>query len=263
MKKNISYLRLINGDSREEIKKIESNSFDLIILDPPYIVTKAKWDQNDIIEQEFIKEIHRVLKDTGSLYVFCGIGEKSQSLIRWFPLFSEQLIFKDMITWKKQRGIGMRRGWLYTREEIMWFVKDNKKFVWNKENQYSNERRAFDIKKKGGAMVNRSKYKRLTNVWTDIFEVGYGSSPQKYNMVRSKLAHFTPKPVELIKRIILAHTKDGDTILDPFLGTGSTAIAALDIRRSFTGIELDKETLKSAEKRINEFENRENNLALF
>jgi len=50
-------------------------------------------------------------------------------LIRWFPIFNEKWYFKDLITWKKQRGMGMRKGWLYTREEIMWFVKDNKKFI--------------------------------------------------------------------------------------------------------------------------------------
>ena len=121
------------GDCRQLIKDIDDESIDLILTDPPYVgVVKDKWDQTEIIDGAFAKELLRVLKPSGSLYIWCGVGEKSQSLFRWYPIFNEHFHFKDLITWKKRRGIGMRKGWLYTREEIMWFVKDNKKFIWNK-----------------------------------------------------------------------------------------------------------------------------------
>src|SRR3990167_8975584 len=131
------------GDCFDLLKLIDSNSVDLIIIDPPYLTTKEKWDKTEIVNEELSRELFRVAKNSCSLYVWCGIGEKSQSLIRWFPIFNKDWYFKDLITWKKQRGIGMRKGWLYTREEIMWFVKDNKKFIWNTDNQYSKEKRPW------------------------------------------------------------------------------------------------------------------------
>ena len=166
------------GDCREVINDIEDDSIDLIILDPPYMVTREKWDKEEVINVDFVKSLYRVLKSTGNLYIWCGIGEKSQSLIRWFPLFQGLFTFKDLITWKKRRGIGTKRGWLYVREEIMWFVKDNKKFIWNKEWQYNhNEKNEF--KKGFSGYECLSKFKRFSNVWVDIPEILNNKQIQK------------------------------------------------------------------------------------
>jgi len=178
------------------------------------------------------------MKDTASLYVWCGIGEKSQSLIRWFPVFSVDFHFKDLITWKKRRGIGMRKGWLYTREEIMWFVKDNKKFVWNKEAQYGTEPNLF--KKGFSGYVCKSKFKRISNVWVDIPEV----------LGRKKIAHYTPKPAKALERIIMAHTKKGDIVLDCFAGSGTTGLACRALGRHFLLIELKLVFCKIAHQRL-------------
>jgi len=143
---------------------------DLIILDPPYGgVVKEKWDARHPLTKYFIEDLYRVLKETGSIYIWCGIGEKSQSLIEFFNLFKEsEFFFKDLITWKKQKGIGMRKGWLYTREECLWYVKNNKKFVWNKENQYLETHTGSNISK--AYMEKTGHGARITNVWTDITE---------------------------------------------------------------------------------------------
>ena len=229
--------KLIHGAWQNELLKVESNSVDLIIIDPPYLTTKEKWDNKEEVNLELSKQLFRIAKDNCSLYVWCGIGEKSQSLIRWFPMFSEQWFFKDLITWKKQRGIGMRKGWLYTREELMWFVKDNKQFIWNKENQYSEERRkrdgGKDIIKVSQNAFCKSLYKRWTNVWDDFTEQGADVLGKKY--------HFTPKPKKAIERIILAHTKEGDMILDCFLGSGTTMQVCNELNRNCIGIEKDLE----------------------
>ena len=189
----------------------------------------------------------RIAKSSCSLYVWCGIGEKSQSLIRWFPIFSKKWYFKDLITWKKQRGIGMRKGWLYTREECMWFAKNNKKFVWNKDNQYSEEKRPWNIYESGGKMVNKSEYKRITNVWNDVMEDGYGSCPKKYSQQRY---HFTPKPVQAMERIIGVHTKEGDLIFDCFAGSGTTGVAAQNLNRNYILIEKEAEYVEICKERL-------------
>ena len=175
------------------MKNIPDNSVDLIIVDPPYLTTKESWDQDEVVTPHVIEELFRVSKPSASIYIWCGIGEKSQSLIRWFPLFDKSWHFKDLITWKKQRGMGSRRGWLYTREEIMWFVKDNKQFIWNKDHQYGDVKRG----KMGFSNVPKNENKRLTNVWDDVLENLY--SMGKF---QKELLHFTPKPIKALERII-------------------------------------------------------------
>jgi site-specific DNA-methyltransferase (adenine-specific) len=219
--------QVILGDCHEKILDIPDESIDLIIIDPPYLTTKEEWDQKEVVTLDLSKQLFRIAKQNCSLYVWCGIGEKSQSLIRWFPIFSEMWYFKDLVTWKKQRGIGMRKGWLYTREEVMWFVKDNGRFVWNKEFQYDlSDKRLFSLPN------NRSDFKRWTNVWTDIVEIAGG-------MKSSPFGHFTPKPEKAIERIIQLHTTDGDTVFDCFAGSGTTGVVAQRMNRNFILIEKE------------------------
>lgn len=230
--------KIIQGDCLEVMKNIPNNSVDLICIDPPYMTTKENWDKKEAINEELSKELYRIAKDSCSLYCWCGIGEKSQSLIRWFPIFHKDWYFKDLITWKKSRGIGMRKGWLYTREECMWFVKDNKKFIWNKENQYDlTDKRLFSLPN------NKSDYKRWTNVWTDIKELA-GS------MKSNPFQHFTSKPHELIERIIKVHTKQNDIVLDCFMGSGTTAVACKQLGRNFIGIELEQSYINISNERL-------------
>jgi site-specific DNA-methyltransferase (adenine-specific) len=230
--------KLIHGTWQEELPKIDNNSVDLIIIDPPYIVTKERWDKDEVVNYDLSKELFRIAKNTCSLYVWCGIGEKSQSLIRWFPIFKSDWYFKDLITWKKQRGIGMRKGWLYTREELMWFVKDKKNFIWNVENQYNQQctkkRDKYGQKVGQNGKLPVSIYKRWTNIWEDITEMG------KESMLLDT-PHFTPKPITYIKRIILAHTKQNDLVLDCFLGSGTTMKACNELHRNCIGIEKEFE----------------------
>jgi len=253
-KKNI-YFQTSNGilycgDCLEVMKGFPGESVDLIIIDPPYLTTNEKWDKREVVNKALSEELFRIAKDSCSLYVWCGIGEKSQSLIRWFPIFNKDWHFKDLITWKKSRGIGMRRGWLYTREEIMWFVKNNKKFIWNKEEQYSSEKRKmYGFYKNGKLMQERMKspYKRFTNVWVDIFEITFYNCKEFRNY---RKLHFTPKPIKAIERIIKLHTKENDLVLDPFLGSGTTALACERLNRKWIGIEINEEYCKIAKERI-------------
>jgi DNA modification methylase len=213
---------LHNLDCQEFIKSIPGNTYQLIIIDAPYgKCTNAKWDEKTFeFTQEFLTDLYRVLTDEGSIYVHCGIGEKSNSLMLWFNQFNNVFHFKEMINWKKNRGMGMRRGWLQINEQILWFVKDNKKFIWNKNQQYSTEKRPFNIVKKGGEMVNKSEYKRLTNCWIDINEVGMGKSPKKFKEIKKNIHHFTPKSPLLSNRMIKLHCQPDSKIFIPFAGSG-------------------------------------------
>lgn len=229
---------------------------DLIINDPPYYkVVKDGWDNEwDTLEQyldwvaEWLRLEKAILKDTGSLYIWGGVGERGDSIIH-IKLLADRLglYFKDWITWSKSRGIGQRKGWLYTREELLWYVRDNKKFIWNTEHQYSNERRKRDQGLPDGIFrpgqngkPPKSPYKRLTNVWTDISENGP-------DVLRK--SHTTPKPIKAIERIILAHTNPGDIVLDPFLGSGTTCEVCKKLDRHCIGIEKDPIIFNEAKER--------------
>jgi len=226
-------------------KWVEDSVIDLIIIDPPYLTTSESWDQEEVVSEELSQELFRIAKSSCSLYCWCGIGEKSQSLIRWFPIFSKLWKFKDLITWKKKRGLGMRKGWLQAREEIMWFVKDNKQFIWNKEFQYSDEKQSgkfgFENLKEG---YTSSEFKRIPLIWTDI------SSQMKGNRI-----HFTPKPQKAIERIILAHTKENDVVFDCFVGSGTTCVAAKKLNRQYIAGDSDERYVNITKERLKKLTN--------
>ncbi|WP_185819941.1 DNA-methyltransferase [Salibacterium salarium] len=230
--------RIYQRDCIEGMRMIPDESVDLVATDPPYVnVVGEDWDKENVFTDELVSEMRRVLKPSGSIYVWCGIGEKSRSLVDFIQILDKQLNFKDLITWKKQRGIGMRKGWLYTREECLWYVKDNKKFIWRRDNQYNKEdKRAFSLPN------NKSDYKRWTNIWTDVKEVAGGMKSAQY--------HPTQKPVELMERIINLHTYENEVVLDCFMGSGTTAVAALRTNRNFVGFELEPEYVQIANQRL-------------
>jgi len=229
--------QIICGNCLEVMKDWPDGCVDLVLTDPPYLTTKEVWDKKEVVSEELSRELFRIAKPSCSLYCWCGIGEKSQSLIRWFPTFSKLWKFKDLITWKKQRGIGMQKGWLYTREEIMWFVKDNKQFAWNKKFQYGDELNQFKVGMKGTKV---HPYKRISDVWIDI--------PEK--LTRNTKVHFTPKPLKAIERIILVHTKENDVIFDCFAGSGTTCVAAKMLGRRYIGIDISPEYCQITRERL-------------
>lgn len=243
-------IKLIHGDIFDNFDQIDDNSIDLIILDPPYLTTSEKWDKKEIVNNILVEQLFKKAKDSCSLYIWCGIGEKSQSLIRWFPLFSKLFYFKDLITWKKQRGIGMRKGWLYTREEIMWLVKDNSKFVWNKSYQYSTEK--YDELWAKRLKKEDFPYKRATNVWTDIKEETLSGICGIKDIDKKDILHFTPKPLLAMERIIKVSSNENDLVLDCFMGSGATGVVCKKLNRNFIGVEIHKDYYELSKKRIEE-----------
>lgn len=238
---------LFNETWQNQLPKIPNETFDLIIIDPPYLTTSESWDQQEVVNETLAEELLRVAKPNCSLYVWCGIGEKSQSLIRWFPLFTRGgWKFKQNVVWAKQRGIGMIKGWLFTQEHLMWFVKDNKKFVWNKEEQYSEIERPKTTKPFDSKYTAKSPNYRISNVWTDIKEESWNTAHKSYRNV----GHFTPKPEKAIERIIKLHTQPNDLILDCFAGSGTTGYCAEKLGRNSIMIEMNPEYCELIESRM-------------
>jgi len=243
--------KLILGDCVNEIKNLESNSIDLCIADPPYgNLLKEDWDKignYKKFSEVWLNQIKRVLKDDGSIYVWCSIGPKSSSLLDIANILRTDWIFQDMIVWNKQRGRGNRKGWLFTREEILWATK-TKDYKWYKDYQYSTVKYHESWIKRLGKENN--PYKRATNVWSDIEEVSIEMARESGGRGKRELQHPAQKPVVAMKRIILAHTIENDTILDPFMGSSPVGLACEELNRNYIGIEKDEKYYELCKKKL-------------
>ena len=242
--------KIINGDSIKELKKIPNESFDLIFADPPYNLqlrnklirpdrskveaVNDEWDQfesfkaYDEFTENWLKECKRVLKKNGSIWVIGSyhniyrVGAKIQDLGFW--------ILNDVV-WNKNNPMPNFRGTRFTNahETLIWASKDkNSKYTFNYQSL---------------KCLNDDLQMRST--WN--LPICNGNERLKE---KGKKVHSTQKPESLLHRILLASTNKNDLILDPFLGSGTTAVVAKKLGRIFYGIEKDKKYFNAANKRL-------------
>ena len=242
--------KIINGDSLKELKKIPDESFDLIFADPPYNLqlrnklirpdrskVKAvndKWDQfesfktYDEFTNDWLLECKRLLKKNGSIWVIGSyhnifrVGAKIQDLGFW--------ILNDVI-WNKNNPMPNFRGTRFTNahETLIWASKEkNSKYTFNYQS----------LKCLNDDIQMRSNWN---------LPICNGAERLKKN---GKKIHSTQKPESLLHRVLLASSNKGDMILDPFLGSGTTATVAKKLGRNYYGIEKEKNYFKAAEERL-------------
>ncbi len=243
--------KISNGNSLEILKKIPDKTFDLVFADPPYNMqigeklkrpddskvngVNDKWDQflnfkqYDDFSKVWLKECKRILKDNGSMWVIgtyhniFRLGYHIQNLNYW--------ILNDVI-WRKNNPMPNFKGTRFTNahETLIWASKNKKsKYTFNYQS----------LKCLNDDLQMRSD-------WT--LPICNGMERLKKN---GKKVHSTQKPEALLHRIILATTNKGDTIFDPFLGTGTSAVVAKKLGRNYFGIEKDKKYFSAAYNRIN------------
>ena len=243
--------KLILGDSFEELKTIKKNTVDMIFADPPYFlsgdgiscsggkmvsVNKGEWDKKIGIEEkhqfnrEWIRLCYDVLKDEGTIWI-SGTLHNIYSI----GMALEQEGFKiiNNITWRKLNpppNISCRY-FVHSTETILWAKKDIKKAKHKFNYQLMRELN-------GG--------KQAKDVWESSL-----TKPSEKKCGK----HPTQKPMAILEKLILASTDEGDLILDPFNGSGTTGIVANKLKRKYIGIDLEKEYLDITIKRK---ENKEN-----
>ena len=243
--------KLINGDSLKELKKIPDETFDLIFADPPYnlqlrseltrpdrskvLAVNDNWDKfenfkkYDDFTYAWLSECKRVLKKHGAIWVIGSyhnifrVGTAIQNLGFW--------ILNDVI-WNKNNPMPNFRGTRFTNahETLIWASKCEKsKYTFNYQS----------LKCLNDDLQMRSN-------WS--LSICNGSERLKKN---GKKVHSTQKPESLLHRILLATSNKGDLILDPFLGSGTTAAVAKKLGRNYYGIEQEKNYFKAAKERLN------------
>lgn len=242
------------GSCLEVLKAYKDNTFDCIFADPPYrlsnngftchsgkrtSVNKGKWDKSKGIEndleftKDWLTECKRVLKPSGTIWIsgtyhsiyLCGAALQ----------FLGFHILNDICWFKPNAPPNIScRYFTSSHETLLWAKKDKKAKHYFNYKLMKNGIWNDDLKKENSQM---------RSVWSI-------TSPKKLEKKHGK--HPTQKPIELLKRIILASTKEGDLILDPFCGSSTTGIAANILKRRFVGIDIDKKYIQLSIKRFKE-----------
>ena len=244
--------RLIAGDFFEVAPYLPGESADLLILDPPYNLTKSygghafrKRDQADYADWfgSILEVVRPLLKPTASVYA-CADWRTSAII---HPLLESMFEVRNRITWEREKGRGARTNWKNNAEDI-WFCTVSSEYYFNADAVKLKRRVRAPYRDAGVAkdwwLESGGQY-RLThasNIWTDL-TVPFWSMPENTD-------HPTQKPEKLIAKLILASSKEGSFVIDPFLGSGTTAVVANKLNRRWSGVEINVEYLCWALRRL-------------
>jgi len=225
-------------DCLEYLKGLPNNSVDLVVTDPPYNISQKQdlvydgrhirknfgdWDYG-FDPVPVMKELKRVLKPTGQIYVFCS----TEQIAIYMRIFQESWFFRNLLVWSKTNPPPRlsKTNWVFANEYIVYAI--NEKVKLNKV--------TFNFPSQG--------------VMKNIFVTALLTGRERLRSPEGGSVHPTQKPLAVLKRLIDVSSKPGDVVLDPFMGVGSTAVAAKTLKRNFLGCELDKTYVSFANKRI-------------
>lgn len=223
--------KLLQGDSVELAKKIPNESIDLILTDIPFNISKennfktmkdrtgrngidfGEWDKG--FDESCLSDFVSKLKKGGSLVTFCAFEQYGLLL----NILNNKLILKDRFIWEKTNPMPRNRDRRYISniELCLWFVKVGEKWTFNRQNDN------YD-----GCVLR--------------YPSESGGGFKRY--------HPCQKNVKMLEELIRRHSNENDIVLDPFMGSGATGVAALNLNRNFIGIELDENYFKTAKERI-------------
>lgn len=234
--------KIINGDAIDKLRTLSSNSFDLICVDPPYNMDKADWDSygNGKSFAEWAKpwliECKRVLKDSGSIYLF-GINRMLSHIQHVFDELGME--YRNWIVWDTIQGAGGGL-WVNRHEAILYYSKTRE--TYEDSDSVKLERHEENVREYKG---REYFFKNPSNVWR---------FPCVDDKHQERTEHPTQKPVELIERIVLASSPKGGRVLDCFMGSGTTGVACMKNRRYCVGIEINSDYIGIAQSRFAETE---------
>lgn len=240
--------RIICGDNIEIMNNFPDNCVDMVFTDPPYnknypyITYKDnRVDYWEWLESVF-KEINRLLKENSSIYV----KQDLDNLYNMMTILNSIADYKNIINWKNQSQGHPKKNYDKFAEVILFYTKgQNPTFnTWverriKPDNYWSGEGKIF----KG----------KMSNYWDDIKPVNVGcvkKKEAKREMLINKKLHPCQMPVTLAKRAIRFSTNENDIVLDPFVGVGATAIACVELKRRYMGIDNEQYYCEISERRI-------------
>jgi site-specific DNA-methyltransferase (adenine-specific) len=266
---------LLQGDCLEKMKDIGNSSIDLVYLDPPFFTqTKQrlkdkifneyafddKW--KDIDEyKDFIKnriiECKRVLKDDGSIFLHCDRNASHYLRIALDEVFGFDN-FQSEIIWSYKRWSNAKKGLLNAHQAIFFYSKtQNCKFntIYTDYSETTNLDQIFQKRKRGenGKTIYQKDDSGKCELMeqkngvplSDVWEIPYLNPKAK-----ERVGYPTQKPILLLERIIKIASNEGDTVLDPFCGSGTTLVAAKLLNRKYIGIDELSEAIELTKRRL-------------
>lgn len=244
-------IQIKNGDCLELMKGLADESVDCILTDVPYYSTDLDFDKAPKIDfDKWFEECFRVLKSSGVLATFCDF--------RLGRIISQHKFFRYEIIWQKTMPVGFLQAKLNplrSHEYILVYTKETFK---NSTYNPQMVKGSPYLKKQDNGRVKHYKLKQdkefiITN---NIKGDRYPTTIQKWSNNNHNSPHPTAKPLEGLHWLVNTYTNQGDVILDPFMGSGTTGIACANLNRNFIGYELDPNYYKIAQARIKNAQNK-------
>lgn len=266
---------IVLGDCLERIKELDSDSIDLVYMDPPFFTQKIqKLSSNEGIEFVFddswnsieeyleyistrIRECKRVLKKTGSIFVHCDRNASHYIKIELDKIFGNNN-FQSEIIWTYKRWSNSKKG-LLNNHQVIFFYSKSRDFKFNKMYTDYSETTNVDqiLQDRVRDKQGKSRYKKDENgnvvmsqdkkgvPLSDVWEIPYLNPKAK-----ERVGYPTQKPIILLERIIRLVTQEGDIVLDPFAGSGTTLVAAKILNRNFYGIDKTEDAVNLSRTRL-------------
>ncbi len=237
--KSLPVNSIVCGDAFKSLEKVENACVDLLIVDPPYNLfknyhgnsfKKTSDEEYAAYTKKWIKAVKPKLKPTASVYVCCDW----KSSITIGRVLAENFELKNRITWQREKGRGASRNWKNGLEDV-YFCTAGDEYIFNLAAVKQRKKVLAPYKENGSPKdwvetpCGRYRDTCPSNFWDDI-SVPYWSMAEN-------TAHPTQKPEKLIAKIILASSNEGDLILDPFAGSGTSAVTAKKLGRNYVAIE--------------------------
>jgi DNA modification methylase len=245
--------KIINQNLDNALKFLPNNFVDLMFIDPPYNLNKKfnlvsfrsmEHKKYEAWFDNWFSKLVGTLKETASVYI-CGDWKSSNAILK---VGMKYLRVRNRITWEREKGRGAKSNWKNCSEDI-WFFTKGDDYTFNVDDVKLRRKVLAPYRDESGTPKdwkneNEVNYRDTSpsNLWTDI-SVPFWSMPENTD-------HPTQKPEKLLAKIILASSNKGDVVLDPFLGSGTTAVVAKKLDRKYVGIELDEYYCCLTEKRL-------------
>lgn len=250
---------IIHGDCLQVLPTLPTSSYQTIIADPPYfnVLLKENWDtawasHRDYLDWtcSWVNECKRLLRPDGLFYIFGQPGKREHLWLHVCSMLCNQMQFHDMIIWDRAVGYNERYDSFTPQYEMIlalrhfdseaFFDKDAVRIPYTEEtiHRYLSDNRYKD-KEARKEHLEKGKYA------TNILRV-----PSLKGTSKEKIGHPSQKPITLINHLVASSSRKGDSILDPFLGSGTTAASAQNQGRNWTGIESNADYIQISKKRI-------------
>ena len=242
--------KIILGDAIEIMRQIPDDSIDVTFADPPFNLKKkynSYYDKHEVQVylawcKEWLNEMVRITKPTGSIFVH----NIPKWLIPFGSFLNEIAIFRHWIAWDAM-GLPLGKTLLPNHYGILYYVKSEKFKFYDVRTLHKRCRVCeYVLQDYGGKKAQMHKFGPLvSDVWTDIHRI-------RHKIRRDE--HPCQLPVHLLERLLLMSTEERDIVLDPFIGTGTTAIAAKKLCRNFIGIDIDPKYVEITNRKLEQIE---------